>query len=55
MSELEPEMYICSGCLKEKDYLSESWSTITWADGHKTYRCLECRSEKVVWPHGDVR
>lgn len=58
-----PELYVCSGCGKEKDYLSESWSTIEITrfesyEPQKLYFCLECRSAKQVWNredwHGDA-
>lgn len=55
MSELiEPELYICSGCGKEREYLSESWHTVEIASFEtskpaKLYFCLECISDKREW------
>jgi len=56
-------IYRCDGCGKQRDYLSESWSTVTIIhetqvftmeeDANKTevyHFCLECRSNKKEWP-----
>lgn len=55
MSELiEPELYVCRSCAKEKDYLPESWhvvelSSFEFLKPKKLYFCLECISDKREW------
>lgn len=48
------ERYVCTGCGKDKDYLSESWHTVRFGPDHVLYFCLECISDKKEW-HGDAR
>lgn len=46
--------YICDGCGKIRDYLSDSWSEIEIASFEQErptllHHCLECRSDKTEW------
>lgn len=48
---LGPELYVCSSCGKEKDYLSDSWHRVELAvmelpEPQYLYFCLECMSNK---------
>jgi hypothetical protein len=47
--------YVCDGCGDFKEYLSESWSTISLMTSETEisqtcHFCLECRSKKLAFP-----
>jgi hypothetical protein len=53
---IEPELYVCSSCGKEKEYLSESWHVVRFGDPTTIpalYFCLECISDKQEWSRAE--